>query len=95
MQSAHFGGRRREFAPILIGAKGTVHRRWMGIWRFVGGGGRQMPLEQPIQTLLWSKPALYPGAKTEGAVYNETAQDGNTDRGRRARGSGRAEARAE
>jgi hypothetical protein len=58
-----------------------------------------MPLdfqtEQPIQTLLWSKPALYPGAKTEGAVYNETTQDGNTDRGRRARGSGRAEARAE
>ena len=58
-----------------------------------------MPLdfqtEQPIQTLLWSKPALYPGAKTEEAVYNETTQDGNTDRGWQPRGSGRAEAQAE
>jgi hypothetical protein len=60
-----------------------------GLW------GSPNAVGEPIQTLLWSKPALYPGAKTEGAVYNETTQDGNTDRGRRARGSGRAEARAE
>ena len=62
---------------ILISGYRAVHPSCQGIWRFVGGGGRQMPLEQPIQTLWWSKPALYPGAKREGAVYNKTTQDGN------------------
>ena len=51
MQSAHFGGRRRDFVTILIAAEGTVHRRWLGIWRFASCRGRsgQMPLD--FQTL--------------------------------------------
>ena len=59
MQSAHFGGRRREFAhhfnkripsaSIIIVLNRTVHRSCQGIWRFVGCGGRQMPLESQFK----------------------------------------------